>query len=301
MRFTGRIRVAVIIPTYRRRDSLLMAVRSVLNQSFGELECHVVDDASGDDSLSVLEEVDDDRLRVHRLESNRGPAAARNYGVCHSVSEVVAFLDSDDRWLPTKLESVFSAMEGVERSSRWVCAHPYARGGERSGKGVQRLETIGDIGEHLFYELRTFQTSTWVVSRACFEAQQFNPDWSRHEDWDLLLQWQHSGVRFFYVDQPLTVRSFGSADRLGFSRDSEVSRHFLEHHSPGLGARARAGFRGHILAAKHWLAGERRKALRVGLGCWREEGLGWREGLHLFFHMARANGRRVCSRIRFPN
>ena len=96
--------MSVILPTYQRRRMLQRAVASVLSQSFEDLELIVIDDGSSDgsgDSVSRL----DDRLR-YRWQPNRGVAAARNAGLAIARGDIVAFLDSDDRWLPDHLELV---------------------------------------------------------------------------------------------------------------------------------------------------------------------------------------------------
>lgn len=296
----SRMPVGVIMPTFRRRQPLLKAVRSVLNQTHREVECHVVDDASGDDSLAVLDVIQDSRLRIHALDKNGGPAGARNFGVQQSSAEVIAFLDSDDYWFPNKLEAMLKAMGGVEPAPGWICGHSYSENDRRGVTDSRPLETIADIGDHLFFRFQTFQTSTWMMSRACLEAEPFDPDWPRHEDWNVLLRWQRRGFEFYFIDQPLAVRRRHQADCLSSARDCEVTARFLKEHSGHLSSRARAGFRGHILAAKHWLSGKRLQSLRDMTGCWMEAELGCKEGLQLFTYLARANGRRLQSRIFSP-
>jgi hypothetical protein len=93
--------VSVVIPTYQRRDLVAGAVRSVLAQTYNDLEVIVVDDGSVDGTCESLATLDCE-LRYHR-QPNRGVAAARNAGVALARGSIVAFLDSDDRWLPDHL------------------------------------------------------------------------------------------------------------------------------------------------------------------------------------------------------
>jgi glycosyltransferase involved in cell wall biosynthesis len=97
--------VSVVIPTFRRPAATLEAVRSVLTQDYEPFEVVVVDDASGDDTVSLLSALGDPRLRVIELPENGGVAAARNAGVAAARGEAIAFLDSDDWWLPGKLSA----------------------------------------------------------------------------------------------------------------------------------------------------------------------------------------------------
>ena len=112
--------VSVVIPTRDRRDSTAEAVASVLAQTWRDLELVVVDDGSADGTAEHLEaSFSDPRLRVLRQE-NRGVSAARNRGVGATSGAWVAFLDSDDLWLPGKLERQLAA---VAEPPGWAACH----------------------------------------------------------------------------------------------------------------------------------------------------------------------------------
>lgn len=97
------IPVSVIIPTYNRVATLTRTIDSVLAQTYSHFEIIVVDDGSTDNTTAVLNERYRDRVRLVR-QSNMGSAAARNAGIAAARYDLVAFLDSDDYWLPRKLE-----------------------------------------------------------------------------------------------------------------------------------------------------------------------------------------------------
>ena len=96
--------ISVIIPTYNRASLLPRALDSVLRQTWEDLEVIVVDDASRDDTPQVMAACTDPRVRYIRLEKNSGACVARNTGVAQARGEWIAFQDSDDLWLPEKLE-----------------------------------------------------------------------------------------------------------------------------------------------------------------------------------------------------
>jgi len=96
--------VSVILPTYNRAQILPDAMRSVLDQSYDDLELIVVDDASKEDIEAVVKAFDDPRCRYLRMPQNGGAAAARNYGLQHVRGKYIGFHDSDDLWLPGKLD-----------------------------------------------------------------------------------------------------------------------------------------------------------------------------------------------------
>lgn len=102
--------ISVIIPTYNREKTIERAITSVLKQTYGDLELIVVDDCSTDDTKKVVESIGDDRVRYIRLEKNSGACVARNRGICEARGEYVAFQDSDDEWLPEKLEIQLKAL-----------------------------------------------------------------------------------------------------------------------------------------------------------------------------------------------
>jgi len=111
-----RVSISVIIPTYNRATFVTKAIDSVLSQTYKDYEIIVVDDGSTDDTRHVLKPYRD-RIR-YIYQENRGAAAARNLGIKSSNAKWLAFLDSDDRWLPEKLSF---QMECVTQSDAQVC------------------------------------------------------------------------------------------------------------------------------------------------------------------------------------
>jgi O-antigen biosynthesis protein len=95
--------VSVVIPTFNRADLVLRAIRSVLAQDYPAMEVLVVDDASTDDTAARVEALGDRRVRLLRQGKNGGVARARNAGMEAAEGDLIAFLDSDDEWLPARL------------------------------------------------------------------------------------------------------------------------------------------------------------------------------------------------------
>ncbi|NLI80064.1 MAG: glycosyltransferase family 2 protein [Deltaproteobacteria bacterium] len=101
--------VSVIIPTYNRSRLCRQAAESVLSQTYPKVEILIVDDGSQDDTRDVVSMLDD---RVHYIrQDNAGVSAARNRGLLAAKGEYIAFLDSDDLWLPWKLEAQVSLLK----------------------------------------------------------------------------------------------------------------------------------------------------------------------------------------------
>jgi glycosyltransferase involved in cell wall biosynthesis len=103
-------KVSVVIPTYNRATNVQAGIKSVLAQTFSDLEIIVVDDGSSDHTGEILTKAFGDRIRYF-LQANQGASVARNRGVEEARGEWIAFLDSDDIWETDKLEWQFKALE----------------------------------------------------------------------------------------------------------------------------------------------------------------------------------------------
>jgi glycosyltransferase involved in cell wall biosynthesis len=110
----GNPLVSTVIPTYNRVNTISEAVESVLGQTYPHIEVIVVDDGSKDDTLERLKRYGD-RIRVIS-QANAGPSAARNVGIAASRGDLVAFLDSDDIWLPEKIRQQVALLARVGAS-----------------------------------------------------------------------------------------------------------------------------------------------------------------------------------------
>src|SRR5262245_25465113 len=106
--------VSVIVPTFNRADTIKRGIRSVQAQTFTDWELIVVDDGSTDNTVALIEGCDP-RLKLIRQE-NQGTAGARNAGLHASAGSYIAFLDSDDEWLPHHLELCVGFLEALPRS-----------------------------------------------------------------------------------------------------------------------------------------------------------------------------------------
>jgi glycosyltransferase involved in cell wall biosynthesis len=106
--------VSVVIPTYNRAHLVGRAIESVLAQTYAHTEIIIVDDGSTDDTQQTLRSYG--RCIRVVIQENSGPSIARNRGIALAQGEIIAFLDSDDIWLPTKLERQVDAMAKADAS-----------------------------------------------------------------------------------------------------------------------------------------------------------------------------------------
>lgn len=105
-----RVKVSVIVPVFNKGAYIGRCIRSILSQTFSDFELIIVDDGSTDESMEVVEQFADPRIKVLRQE-NGGPGSARNMGIKYSLGDMCAFLDGDDEWLPYYLEESLELLE----------------------------------------------------------------------------------------------------------------------------------------------------------------------------------------------
>ncbi|HSZ23695.1 MAG TPA: glycosyltransferase family A protein, partial [Candidatus Sulfotelmatobacter sp.] len=135
--------VSVIIPTFNRHAMLLEAIDSVLAQSVREFELIVIDDGSTDGTAVHLKRLAE-TIRFERIEHS-GPAAARNRGIAMARAPLIAFLDSDDLWLPTKLERQLAFMRANPDCAISQTNEIWIRNSRRVNPGVRHRKRAGDI------------------------------------------------------------------------------------------------------------------------------------------------------------
>lgn len=228
--------VGVVLPTCDRATVLGDAIRSVLGQTHADLELVVVDDGDDQETLELVSSFDDDRVRYVRRDGREGVASARNAGVRRTGGEAVAFVDSDDRWHPEKLERQVAALEEAGED----CGVVYAPVTKREGEPRTRDGASGDVYEAVRRLVVPTYTSTLLVRRAAFEeVGGFDEELGCFEDWDLCLRLARDW-RFEYVDAPL-VRKGTTGDNVSADPDRlarAVEQVFAKHDLPA-GARAR--------------------------------------------------------------
>ena len=196
-------RVSVVIPTRNRQHLLPFAVRSVLDQTFRDLEVLVVDDASEDRTSDVVAGFSDGRVRYLRQDPRQGGAAARNAGVRASRGDFIAFLDDDDEWLPEKLEQQMALFEADPELG--VVYSGYLVVERESGRVLARkvAECRGDLSRNLRVRNVLGNTSSVVLRRSCFDtAGLFDEQLPSFEDYDFWLRLS-AHFRFDFVERAL--------------------------------------------------------------------------------------------------
>lgn len=241
--------VSVIVPTYNRATLLERALASVRAQTYRDWEVIIVDDHSDDDTAEVVAGFNEARFRFVQFHSPGVIAAARNHGIRLACGEIVAFLDSDDLWYPTKLERCLASMTpDVD-----LVAHGLVYVKDNAVWGQKRCGPAERATfERLLYEGTCITTSATMVRKCALDAvsgfiedpidlvRDFregkrsadNPVHVGSEDYDLWLRLAKSGARFVFVDDMLGVyllHSGNSSRAIRSIIDSQLAvleRHF---------------------------------------------------------------------------
>lgn len=136
-------KVSVILPTYNRAHTLEKSIRSVLEQTYKNLELIIVDDCSIDNTKELVSRIPDPRLKYLRNEINFGPSKSRNFGIKFSTGELIAFQDSDDEWYLHKLEKQVNLLANSEDDFAAVyCGMEFfdLKSGDKIGEELREMD-----------------------------------------------------------------------------------------------------------------------------------------------------------------
>ncbi len=204
-------KVSVIIPTYNRAWILREAIDSVLAQDFKDFELIVVDDGSTDDTGEILEAYKQDLVVIRQ--PNRGVSAARNRGIDAAAGRLLAFLDSDDLWLPRKLSTQLEFFNSNPDAVISQTEEIWIRNGVRVNPKIRHHKFSGMIFERSL-TLCLVSPSAVMMKRALFEeVGLFDEDLPACEDYDLWLRisWRYP---VHLIETPLIIKRGGHADQL---------------------------------------------------------------------------------------
>jgi glycosyltransferase involved in cell wall biosynthesis len=192
------VKVSVIIPTFNSEAYLRDALSSVASQSHQNLEVIVVDDGSNDSSVeTATSEIA--RLNLRGLVTRRpstqpkGAGSCRNLGVARSSGAVLAFLDSDDMWMPDHLERAVAALESNTGVAAAYCAEvmTFADSGDEARvmpEGGFRRDGVQDVLPELLLHMFVPNTTLCVQRQAFVRTQGYSGDLTCYEDWWFVLQ-----------------------------------------------------------------------------------------------------------------
>jgi glycosyltransferase involved in cell wall biosynthesis len=191
--------VSVIIPVYNGEKTIHETLKSVLYQTFLNLEVIVINDGSQDSTLKIISSFKDSRLKVFSYE-NAGLSASRNRGISHAIGDYISFIDADDLWTPDKIESQLRALQENSQAAvaySWTdhidASSQFFRSGPHftfSGDVYARLLLIDFIGSG---------SNPLIRAQALAEVGGFDESLMAVEDWEM---WLRLAARYHFVVVP---------------------------------------------------------------------------------------------------
>ena len=198
--------IAVIIPTYNREITIVQCINSALSQSYPVDEIIIVDDNSSDDTIQILNRFKDEIIILH-TKSRSGAQIARNIGIKAAKSEWISFLDSDDEWLPNKLEKQMFALKNVDYSPMTVVhTDCYKRNINSYNKSHWQLDKIDgkDVYKQLLSKSGTFFPSILTSKQALDKIGLLDENIPSYHEWDTAIRLAKY-CRFIHIQEPLFI------------------------------------------------------------------------------------------------
>lgn len=198
--------ISVVVPAYSTRTTIAETIDSILAQTYKSYEIIVVDDGSPDNLAEFITKKYGAAIQLIR-QPNAGLAAARNSGIQAAKGSYVAFLDSDDAWLPQKLTQQVDSIKRHPDGAVFYTNCYFWESGKRTGQWTdQHHQKNGAIANDLLNRRVMIPVLTTVVKREALQAVGgFNAQLRQVEDYDLWLRLSTAGYCFYGLAEPLAL------------------------------------------------------------------------------------------------
>jgi len=255
--------ISVVVPTYNRGHLIDRTIKSVLKQTYSNFELIIVDDASKDNTSEVIANYSDKRIKYIQLEENSKGTKPRNVGILESKGEYIALLDSDDEWLPTKLERQLKFIEkynGID----FLCFTDviFRKDDEEIVSKNEKIDESTNIFDYILLNDNCVQTSTYMFPSDLGKKVLFGANIRKHQDWDFCLRLLKQGTKFIFLSEPLSIYYVDKReDRIATNSKYKLSLEWAETVKKDLSERAYFALLAKYIATPLILNKRRMKAL----------------------------------------
>jgi len=261
----GSSLVSVVIPTFNREKEVIDTINSVIQQTYTNLEIIIVDDASTDNTVALVKELIDDRIKIHVLDENSKGTKPRNTGINMASGKYIALLDSDDEWIPKKIEKQIELAQSIHEDDFLIFNDVYIR---KDGKDSHFINKIfkkeTNIMNYILQDLNVVQTSSYFFPAQLGKKVLFNSKLRKHQDWDFVKRLRDKGAVFYHLPEPLTIYNQDvDASKITSSHNSEISANWLSSIRDDISKEAYSVFRFYALVNPYVLERRRYKALKI--------------------------------------
>lgn len=215
--------ISVVIPMYNRSKTIIKCLDSVCKQSYTNIEILVIDDCSQDNSVEIVKNYSDNRVRLITLDDNKGAQAARNKGICEAKGNWIAFHDSDDIWDVKKLQRQYKILQGNNFDENLVIhSNCYCY------NVITKKQTIWNVpkteGSCFFLLLKrpgplfpTILTSKKVLLRINLLDEKV----PSYQEWDTCIQLSRE-CKFIHINVPLFTYVFHEGDTISKNKIRDI-------------------------------------------------------------------------------
>jgi glycosyltransferase involved in cell wall biosynthesis len=224
--------VSVVIPTFNRAISIRQTIISVMNQTHKNIEIIVVDDASTDETIKIVEEMIESSsmpIQLIKNDINQGGAVTRNSGAKLARGKYLAFLDSDDIFKESHLQTVINLFRR-EKNTKGIFGNFVIDNGRNKVKS-----NLGDnhhhmgLGNYIISKNGDCRTSTMFFERLAFLTVQFDEKLRKHQDWDLAICFNEK-YNFKKNNEYNVIINVEQGNRMSHSQHHDSTEYFLEKH-----------------------------------------------------------------------
>ena len=196
--------VSIIMPCYNSQKYISTSIKSVLSQSMTEWELIIINDASTDKTKEIIESFAnlDSRIKVFHLKKNSSAAVARNIGITNARYKNIAFLDSDDLWLPQKLERQLSLMQKYDLPFSY--SSYYVINNESKVLGIRKAQKTMTYNK-LLHHGNDIGCLTVIYNKELFAGSLFNEKIRIHEDYKMWLDMFQNITSAEGIEEPLAL------------------------------------------------------------------------------------------------
>lgn len=239
---------SVVIPVFNRSDVLAEALESVRSQTFQDFEVIVIDDGSSDNPCKVIDRISDPRIRFLRQE-NKGGAAARNLGIEAAQSRFIAFLDSDDVFLPHHLQTMHDMLDNTTNTVGYARILVDRGDGRVILKPPRAIRPDEHMATYLLCDRGFVPTISLVVESQMAKRIKYGVGYRYGDDTDFAINLYLAGCKFVMAEEPAAIwKDTYDPNRTSAGRKGARLTQWIEKLRPRIPEKAYYGCRGWIIA-----------------------------------------------------
>jgi len=223
--------ISVVIPVKNRENTIKRAVKSVFSQKGEfEIEIIIVDDGSTDDTVLQIQNLMLENKQIHLIQNKRslGGAIARNIGAKKAIGEFIAFLDSDDEWLPEHLFTGLQFLQSEKAQGCFSAFNIYYKDKVKY-RELPKLKENEDVTEYKFSRGGDMRTSTFIFKKEPFLDVLFDEKMAKHQDWDLAICFGDKYKLVANIERTVNIYT-DVLNRMSNANNYKASDYFLNKH-----------------------------------------------------------------------